>query len=41
MTVASGRTGVRPGDRIGLSVEAGAVHLFDPATGRSLAAAGT
>jgi multiple sugar transport system ATP-binding protein len=41
MVVVHGRTGVRPGDRIGLSVEAGAVHLFDPATGRSLAAAGT
>ena len=33
-----GRTGVQPGDRIGLAVEPGAVHVFDPASGRSLAA---
>jgi len=39
MAVVHGRTGVKPGDRIRLSVEAGAVHLFDPATGRSLRAA--
>jgi multiple sugar transport system ATP-binding protein len=28
--------GVQPGDKVGLAVETGAVHLFDPASGRSL-----
>ena len=37
MVVVHGRTAVKPGDRIGLAVEAGAVHLFDPQSGRALA----
>ncbi len=40
MMVVHGRTAVKPGDKVGLVVEAGAVHLFDPASGRSLAPAG-
>jgi len=35
--VLHGRSTVQPGDRVGLAVETGAVHLFDPASGRSLA----
>ena len=35
--VMHGRSTVQPGDRVGLAVETGAVHLFDPASGRSLA----
>jgi multiple sugar transport system ATP-binding protein len=40
MVVIHGRTAVKPGDKVGLTVESGAVHLFDPASGRSLAFAG-
>jgi multiple sugar transport system ATP-binding protein len=36
--VVHGRTAVKPGERVGLAVEAGAVHLFDPSSGRSLRA---
>jgi multiple sugar transport system ATP-binding protein len=36
--VLHGRSAVQPGDKVGLAVEIGAVHLFDPASGRSLAA---
>jgi len=35
--VLHGRSAVQPGDKVGLAVETGAVHLFDPASGRSLA----
>ncbi len=38
--VLHGRSGAKPGDRVGLAVETGAVHLFDPASGRSLAPGG-
>jgi multiple sugar transport system ATP-binding protein len=34
--VLHGRTDVRPGDAIGLAVNATAVHLFDPGTGVAL-----
>jgi multiple sugar transport system ATP-binding protein len=34
--VIHGRTAVKPGEKVGLAVEAGAVHLFDPASGKSL-----
>jgi len=37
--VLHGRSSVQPGDRVGLAVEQGAVHLFDAASGRSLAPA--
>ena len=33
-----GRTRVKPGDRVGLAVEPGAVHLFDQSTKDSLRA---
>jgi len=36
--VLHGRSTVQPGDKVGLAVETGAVHLFEPASGRSLAA---
>ena len=36
MVMMHGRTTVKPGQRVGLEVEAGAVHLFDPANGRAL-----
>ncbi|MEO7337497.1 MAG: sn-glycerol-3-phosphate ABC transporter ATP-binding protein UgpC [Caldimonas sp.] len=38
--VIHGRSSVKPGDRIGLTAETGSVHLFDPASGRSLGPAG-
>jgi multiple sugar transport system ATP-binding protein len=36
--VLHGRTDARPGDAIGLAVDAAAVHLFDPGTGATLRA---
>jgi multiple sugar transport system ATP-binding protein len=36
--VTHGRPQVKPGDRIGLSVDPAMVHVFDQATGRRLAA---
>ena len=36
--VMHGRTRVKPGDRVGLAVEPGAVHLFDQSTKDSLRA---
>ena len=36
--VTHGRTSVNPGDRIGLAVDPGKVHLFDQGTGARLAA---
>ena len=36
--VLHGRSTVQPGDKVGLAVETGAVHLYEPASGRSLAA---
>jgi multiple sugar transport system ATP-binding protein len=38
LAVCHGRSAARPGDRLGLGVELGAVHLFDPASGRALGA---
>ena len=37
MLVLHGRSAAQPGQRVGLAIETGAVHLFDPASGRSLA----
>jgi multiple sugar transport system ATP-binding protein len=36
LAVCHGRTAARPGDRIGIGVDLAAVHLFDPASGRTL-----
>jgi len=38
LVVCHGRTDARPGDRIALDVDTSSVHLFDPASGRALAA---